>query len=104
MYSGTGHCTLLWSWYDPALKRFFGPPDGFRNEHARRLFEAALRIAPDGTRWSFDNPANYKCLFCSGTISVPMLQTVSYLVYPNSVITDRNNKLELANQLIESPG
>lgn len=99
LYSDSGHCTLVWSWYDPAIEKLF-PGNGFsiQNPEARERFEKALRPAPDGGRWRFTNKA--QCLYCSGPIGGTILEQIYYLVYPDSVITDENNRLGLATQLL----
>lgn len=101
MYSDSGHCTLVWSWYDPVVKEFF--PAGSRlsdNAAARGRFESALRPAPDGGRWRFANPA--RCLYCSGRIAGPILEQIYYLVFPDSIITDQDNQLNLKVQILPS--
>ena len=99
MYSDSGHCTLVWSDYDPVIKQFFPPGSRFREDSAlRERFEQALRPAPDGGRWRFTNPP--RCLYCSGPISGTILQHVHYLVYPDSIITDQDNHLDLSLQLL----
>lgn len=99
MYSDSGHCTLVYSDYDPVIKRFFPIGSRFSEDGAlRERFEQALRQAPDGGRWRFSNPA--RCLYCSGPISGTNLQQIYYLVYPDSIITDQDNQLNLEAQLI----
>ena len=102
MYSDSGHCTLVWSDYDPVIKQFFPPGSRFSEDSTlRERFEQALRPAPDGGRWRFSNPA--RCLHCSGPISGTLLQQIYYLVYPDSIITDQDNRLDLASQLLTHP-
>lgn len=102
MYSDSGHCTLVWSDYDPVIKQFFPPGSQFAKDAGiRERFEVALRHAPDGGRWRFTNPA--RCLYCSGPISGPILEQIYYLVYPDSIITDEDNQLNLQTQLIPNP-
>jgi len=99
MYSDSGHCTLVWSSFDPVIKRFFPPGRNMRKDGAlRESFEQALRPAPDGGRWRFSNPA--RCMYCSGPISGTILQQIHYLVYPDSIITDQGERLELNSQLL----
>jgi len=99
MYNDNGHCTLVWSSYDPVIRQFF-PPGRYMSEDSalREHFEQALRPSPDGGRWRFANPP--RCLYCSGPIAWTILQQIYYLVYPESIITDQNNRLDLALQLI----
>lgn len=98
MYSESGHCTLVWSWFDPAYKRFFPPGGKFADNIERQeKFERCLKSAPDGGKWGFNNPA--RCLYCSGPISGTILQHIYYLVYPDSIITDQDGRLDLNLQL-----
>lgn len=117
IYSNSGHFTLVWSWNDPVMNRYRGidaypsvahcfPPVGKavqeRDAEMRRRFEDALRPAPDGSRWHFKNPA--RCIFCSEPISGSMFQTVHYLVYPGSVVTDGPGGAKLEDYLAKPHG
>jgi len=99
MYSDSGHCTLVWSNYDPVILKFFPPESRFSEDaDLRKRFELALRPAPDGGRWGFSNPA--RCVHCSGPIAGSILNQIYYLVYPDSIITDQDGELSLVSQLI----
>lgn len=99
MYSDSGHLTLTWSWYDPAIKRFFSDERVWTAQsESHRRFEAALLPAPDGGRWRFSNPA--RCLHCSAALSGPMMECVYYLLYPGSIQTeDGRGDMRLAENL-----
>ena len=86
LYSDSGHFTLTWSWYDPAIGPFF-PPDSRwdRDTELRHHFEQVLHLAPDGGRWRAENQA--RCIHCSAPIAGSMLQTIYYLLYPGSIQT-----------------
>ena len=84
LYSDSGHFTLTWSWYDPAIQRFFPPESRYdRDTELRHRFEQALKPAPDGGRGRAENPA--RCVHCSAPIAGSMLETIYYLVYPGSI-------------------
>ena len=88
LYSDSGHFTLTWNWYDPAISQFFPPESRYdRDADMRRRFEDTLRPAPDGGRWRADNPA--RCIYCSAPISGSMLQTIYYLLYTGSIETEK---------------
>jgi hypothetical protein len=98
LYSDSGHCTLVWSWYDPSIERMFGSKPMWTQEPGEReRFENALRFAPDGGRWRFHNRP--RCLHCSAPIAGSMLEHIYYLVYPGSIITDQGASLNLNLQL-----
>lgn len=98
MYSDSGHCTLVWSCFDPVLEQFFpAGRGGLADLASRTRFEEALRPAPDGGRWKFTNPA--KCWHCPEAIAVSILQQIHYLVYPGSIITDEGAQFMLVAQL-----
>jgi len=100
LYSDSGHCTLVWSWFDPAFKRFLNGEGPLADDiQARNQFEKSLRAAPDGGRWRFNNPA--RCLFCSAQIAGPMLSQIYFLVYPDSIITNDGDQLDLNAQLLK---
>ena len=101
MYSDSGRHTLVWSCYDPVVKRFCTASKRLSEDvESRKRFEQALAPAPDGSRWQFTNPA--KCLHCPGTIAGSILQQIYYLVYPDSIITDQDGQLLLISQLKDS--
>jgi len=104
MYSDSGHFTLTWSLYDPVIGRFFPQDSGSslypsvaavlskdgesaRSKNLRLRFEAALRPAPDGGSWKFENPA--RCLHCSAPIAGSNLETIYYFIYPGSIVTQK---------------
>ena len=97
LYDDTGHMTFVWSWFDPVFKDLF--PDNTRwteDELEQKRFESMLLEAPSGGKWRFKNPA--RCLHCREPILGPMLDMIYYIVYPNSVITDKG-KLKLSEYL-----
>jgi hypothetical protein len=67
---------------------------------ACQRFEHALRDAPDGGRWRFDNPA--RCMHCSEPIAGSMKSQIYFLIYPGSVVTGYNEPLQLASQVKEN--
>src|SRR2546427_561752 len=102
MYSDSGHCTLVWSDYDPVIKQFFPPGSQFsKDADIRARFERALRPAPDGGCWRFTNPA--RCLHCSEPIAASILEQIYYLVYPDSIVTDENGCFGLGAQMLAAP-
>jgi len=86
LYSDSGHLTFVWGYYDPAWQRFLEDNESLDREELQERFENVLKPAPDGGRWRFSNPA--RCLNCSKPISDPPTNTVVYLLYPGSIVTD----------------
>ena len=83
LYNETGNCTLVWSSFDPDYEALVGRWHPWAlTEEQRTLIENALKPAPDGTRWLFDNPA--RCLKCGHPISGSIRSTIYYLQYENS--------------------
>ncbi len=87
LYNDAGDLTLVWSAFDRDYVAIVGSnnPWALAEDQQQRM-EHALRDAPSGGKWRFVNPA--RCGKCGVPISGPMSQTVYYLVYPNSVVTD----------------
>ena len=87
LYNDAGTLTLVWSSFDPAFEEVVGKqhPWGLTAEFQRRL-EARLSPAPAGGRWRFSNPA--RCAHCGAEISPPMLKSIYYLLYKDSLVVD----------------
>lgn len=98
LYDDAGTLTLVWSMLDPVLNELF-PDDPLwtLNLLHRRGFEKLLVPAPSGGRWRFRNPA--RCTHCGKPISDPMLRSVHYLLYPGSILTDRDGEFNLRKYL-----
>jgi hypothetical protein len=87
LYNDAGNLTLVWSLYDGDYADLVGMKDVTRLTPDERLaFESALLPAPSGGRFRFDNPA--RCKQCGFEISGPMSDTIYYLVFDGSVVTD----------------
>jgi hypothetical protein len=98
LYSDSGHFTLVWNTYDQESERFFsGESFSSLSAGTRARFENALRDAPDGGRWKFDNPA--RCIHCSEPIAGPMKEQIYCLIYPGSIVTTLGGPLQLKSQL-----
>ena len=88
LYNEAGDLTLVWSSYDPAYHAIVGSLtqpwalDGVQ----RSELESKLLPSPQGGNWKFVNPA--RCLKCRLPISGPIMDTIYYLQYANSVDTD----------------
>ncbi len=98
LYNDSGTLTFVYSAFDPVFIDIF--PDGFTwfsNPQNRQRFEEMLLPAPNGGRWRFRNPA--RCTHCREPISGSSLDTVVYLVYPGSVITDDKQPPRLKDYL-----
>lgn len=88
LYNDDGDLTLTWSSFDPAYEAVVGAHHPWTlTRDQRQSLEAALSPAPHGGKWRFGNPA--RCTSCKGPISSPITKTIYYLVYPESVRTDR---------------
>jgi hypothetical protein len=88
LYNEAGDLTLTWSSFDPAYEAIVGEHHPWALTPDQRLsLEAALRPAPHGGRWRFDNPA--RCTSCKEPISGPISKTIYFLVYPDSIRTAR---------------
>lgn len=101
LYNDAGNLTLVWSCYDPAYEAIVGKlnPWGLTSSQ-QRSFEAKLLPAPTGGAFRFGNPA--RCMHCGHPISGPITQEIYYVVYPNSLITDRDPaQLELNRYLTD---
>lgn len=104
LYNNAGNLTLVWSSFDPAYEATVG-----QRKHPwtltaddQTLFELALSPAPSGGRWRFANPA--RCANCASPISGPITETIYYLRYPGSIITDLGpGKRTLKEILPEKP-
>ena len=94
LYNDEGTLTLIWSSFDPAYRAVVGEkhPWGLMPSE-QRMIEERLQAAPSGGRWRFTNPA--RCVHCASVISGPILETIYYLEYPGSVITDDGNEMGL---------
>jgi hypothetical protein len=100
LYSDSGHCTLVWNWFDPAIKKFSKPGSRLSEDpQARERFERSLRPAPDGGRWRFENPA--RCLHCSEPIAGPIFKQIYFLVYPDSILTNHDEHVGLSAQIMQ---
>ena len=87
LYNDEGNLTLVWSSYDHAYTAIVGEKHPWvLTAKDRALFEGALRPAPSGGKWQFMNCA--RCLKCANPISGPITQTIYYLLYPGSIVTD----------------
>ncbi len=87
LYNESGNCTLSWSSFDRDYVGVVGLRHPWDLTAAdREALEARLAPAPDGTRWSFKNPA--RCLRCGGSISGPITETPYFLRYEGSVDRD----------------
>jgi hypothetical protein len=87
LYNDAGNLTLVWSLYDRDYADLVGMKDVTRLTPDERLaFESALLTAPSGGRFRFDNPA--RCRQCGLEISGSMSDTIYYLVFDGSVVTD----------------
>jgi hypothetical protein len=87
LYDDAGHLTLTWSIYDPIFERYVGKRVAWDlSAEERRPFEDALKPAPSGGRWRFENPA--RCLFCGAKLLDPIgPASVYYVLYPDSIVT-----------------
>jgi hypothetical protein len=87
LYNDEGNLTLVWSSFDPAYVAIVGDKHPWvLTAEERALFEGALRPTPSGGKWQFMNPA--RCLKCTNLISGPITQTIYYLLYPGSIVTN----------------
>jgi hypothetical protein len=101
LYNDKGTLTLVWNVTDPVLSEMFpGDLRWMLNPLNRRRFEKILTPAPAGDRWRFHNPA--RCTFCSKPILRSMLHSIHYVLYPGSVVTDKNNQLLLREYVVAS--
>jgi hypothetical protein len=99
LYNDAGTLTLVWSMLDPVLSELFpAQPLWTLNLLSRRRFEKLLLPAPSGGRWRFRNPA--RCMDCGKPIMAPMLRSVHYLLYPGSILTDRDKEFKLKDFLV----
>ena len=92
LYNDAGTLTLVWSVWDPVFNEIL--PEKASWTHSplnRQCFEERLLPAPEGGLWRFSNPA--RCTHCKMPISGSMLDTIVYLVYPGSILT--NDRLQL---------
>jgi hypothetical protein len=98
LYNDAGTLTLVWGMFDPVFNELF-PDDTLWTLKAanRQRFEKMLPPAPTGGQWRFRNPA--RCTFCTKPISKPMLHSVHYLIYPNSIVTDEGYRFRLKEYL-----
>lgn len=98
LYNDAGTLTLVWGSLDPLLEKIFPGQTAWALSSRNRLcFEKMLPPAPVGGRWQFRNPA--RCIHCGKPISRPMLRSVHYLIYPGSIITNRDGQLKLAEYI-----
>jgi hypothetical protein len=87
LYNEEGNCTLIWSVFDPDFVAIVGQKNPWALSSAdHKKLEDLLQLAPDGTRWLFDNPA--RCIKCGHAISGPITDTIYYLEYHGSVELD----------------
>lgn len=87
LYNDAGNLTLVWSLYDRDYADLVGMKDVTHlTPDEQSALELALLPAPSGGRFRFDNPA--RCKQCGAEVSGPMSQTIYYLVFNGSVVTD----------------
>ncbi len=87
LYNETGTCTLTWSTFDHEYAALTGGHQPWALSQAeQQSLEERLPLSPDGSRWSFRDPA--RCLHCRAPISGPVTDTVYYLRYPCAVDRD----------------
>ena len=99
LYDDDGLSTLVWSLYDPALEPFFQRHTRWMTVPSeQRRFEEKLPLSPRGRQWRFNNSA--RCVHCGIPVSGPMQDMIYYLVYPQSVLTDCESKLQLSSYLL----
>jgi hypothetical protein len=102
LYNDEGNLTLVWSSFDPAYEAVVGKKHPWTlTAEERALFEGALHPAPSGGKWQFINPA--RCTKCGNPISDPITQTIYYLRYPGSVVTDSAPVERRLNDLLLPP-
>ena len=90
LYNEAGTLTLIWSSFDPVYGALIDQTHPWAlTEHQRSVVEEALSPAPAGGKWLFANPP--RCKSCGATIGEPITGTISYLVYPSSIILDGSN-------------
>lgn len=90
LYNDAGTLTLIWSSYDPAYESIVGPKHPWALSAAERnAVERALKPSPAGDRWRFANPP--RCLTCREPIGKPITRDISYLLYPGSIKTERQD-------------
>ena len=84
LYNDEGNLTLTWDSYDPDYQRLVGivHPWGLSKEQQYK-FESVLKPAPFGGNRSFKNVP--RCLNCHGPIGQSIIDTIYYLVFPNSL-------------------
>ncbi len=98
LYNDAGNLTLVWSILDPVFEEIFpGKALWTMNLYHRWRFEKMLLPAPFGGLWRFRNPA--RCIQCAKPISGPMLRSIHYLVYPESIMTDQDKQFRLKEHL-----
>jgi len=89
LYNDAGNLTLVWSAFDPAYEATVGQGNAWAlTAEQQSLLETALLYAASGGRWRFANPA--RCRSCASAISGPITETIYYLRYPGSLVTDFN--------------
>jgi hypothetical protein len=90
LYNDAGTLTLVWSSYHPAYESIVGRKHPWSlSESERSALERALRPSPAGDRWRFANPP--RCLTCHEAIGQSIMGDISYLVYPGSVETEKQD-------------
>ncbi|HKB91972.1 MAG TPA: hypothetical protein VKC60_15760 [Opitutaceae bacterium] len=105
LYNDAGNLTLVFGAYDPKFASVFGNYIPWTKEDkAKKIeFEASLPPAPTGGRWRFANPA--RCPHCGATLSGPITECISYLIYPGSIIVSDLRQITIdAKQLTEPTG
>ena len=87
LYNDDGNLTLVWSSFDPAYEAVVGKKHPWvLTTEEQAIFEDALCPAPSGGRWKFVNSA--RCVACASPIGGPITQTIHYLLYPGSIVTE----------------
>jgi len=101
-YNDEGNLTLVWSSFDPAYEAIFGKKHPWMlTAEERAQFEDLLCPAPFGGKWRFVNPA--RCVKCAEVISAPITQTIYYLLYPDSIDTDRGPAERCLREFLSPP-
>jgi len=88
LYDDRGTRTLVWSSFDPAYRKIVGDVHPWSLSAVQQLaLESALKPAPDGGSWRFENPA--RCTRCHQAIKGSIATDIYYLRYPGSIDLDR---------------
>lgn len=102
LYNDEGNLTLVWSTFDPAYRAIVGKKHPWMLAvEDQNLLEDMLKPAPSGGQWRFKNPA--RCMKCSQEISGPMIQKITYLLYPGSVIANYGTDKRILKEFLLPP-